>query len=372
MSRLVSLSESEQILFAISDVWRQAIQDHVPKKSRHLITKPTFALNDDMNVWGRWTGGVRRLMEIKTQLVLEHPWYAVVDVVLHETAHQLVELFTPYNCEPPHGDRFKWFCSLLGANPSASGDYPPLDMQVFMDDENENSSPIALRIRKLMALSKSPNENEAKMALMKARELMAKHGMDAMERHVISQDTEHFVSITAGKPIERLTLEYYYLANILKDFYNVNVIWISVPISFNPLTWGHALEVSGTPLNVRIAAYTYVYLVNYVEMAWENLSVSVKRNGGMRRRRDFTVGVYSAFHEALAAQNRRPEMEALVKVEHPELDAYYAKRYPRIRNIRSNVTKVDQNVRQAGEELGRKLRVPHGIENGGNNRKMLE
>ena len=372
MSRLVSFSESEQILLAISDVWQRAVNDHVPKKSWHLVLKPTFALNDDMHEWGRWTGGMRRLMEIKTQLVLDHPWYAVVDVVLHETAHQLVELFAPYCDEPPHGDRFKWFCSLLGANPTASGDYPPLDMQIFTEDESEDASPIALRIRKLMALSKSPNENEAKMALMKARELMAKHNMGYMERPEISKNTENFVSITAGRPIERITLEYYYLANILKDFYNVNVIWISVPTSFNPLTWGHALEVSGKPLDVRIASYTYDFLINYVTMAWENLPPDVRRTGGVRRRRDFAIGVYSAFHETLAAQNRRPEMEALVKVEHPELDAYYAKRYPRIRNIHSNARKVDEDARQAGEELGRKLRIPRGLENGGNGRKMLD
>ena len=152
----------------------------------------------------------------------------------------------------------------------------------------------------------------------------------------------------------------------------MNVIWISVPTSFNPLTWGHALEISGTPLDARIASYTCDFLISYVAMAWENLPFSLRRTGGVRRRRDFAVGVYSAFHDALAAQNRRPEMEALVKVEPPELDAYYAKRYPHVRNIRSNATKVDEDVRQAGEKLGRKLRVPRGIENGGNGRKMLE
>ena len=107
-------------------------------------------------------------------------------------------------------------------------------------------------------------------------------------------------------------------------------------------------------------------------MAWENLSADVRRTGGVRRRRDFSVGVYSAFHETLAAQNRRPEMEALVKVEHPELDAYQAKRYPNIRNIHSNARKVDEDARQAGEKLGRKLRVPRGIENNGNGRKLLD
>ncbi|MBR5837798.1 MAG: hypothetical protein IKZ84_04570, partial [Victivallales bacterium] len=136
MSKLVSQYETQQILLAVGEVWQRAVWDHVPKKSWDQVLRPTFALNDDMKAWGRWTGGSKRLMEIKTQLVLEHPWYAVVDVVLHETAHQLVEIFAPYCDEPPHGDRFKWFCRLIGANPVASGDYPPLDMRVFMEDES--------------------------------------------------------------------------------------------------------------------------------------------------------------------------------------------------------------------------------------------
>ena len=372
MSRLVSQLESEQILLAISNVWQRAIWGHLPRKSWDKVLKPTFALNDDMHAWGRWTGGVRRLMEIKTQLVLEHPWYAVVDVVLHETAHQLVGIFAPYCDETSHGERFKWFCRMLGGNPAASGDYPPLDMQVFTDDESDEASPISLKIHKLLALSKSPNENEAKLALTKARELMAKHGMDYMERPEAAKSSTKFVSITVGRPFEHLTLEYYYLADILKDFYNVTVIWITVPLAFNPLKWGHSLEVSGTPLDVRIASYTYDYLVNYVEMAWANQPENVRRRGGARRRRDFAVGVFSAFHEVLAAQNRRPEMEALVKVEHPDLDAYYAERHPRVRHVRSSVTKVDRRARTAGEELGRNLRIPKGIENNGNDRKLLE
>ena len=371
MSKLVSQYETQQILIALGEVWQRAVWDHVPKKSWDQVLRPTFALNDDMKAWGRWTGGSKRLMEIKTQLVLEHPWYAVVDVVLHETAHQLVEIFAPYCDEPPHGDRFKWFCRLIGANPTASGDYPPLDMRVFMEDGSENESPISLKIRKLLALSKSPNENEAKMALTKARELMAKHDMGHMEQSSVEKKPNGFVTITAGKTLNRVTLEYYYLANILKDFYNVMIIWNTVPTSFIPLRWGKVLEISGTPLDVRIASYACDFLLNYVEMAWANQPPHVRYPDNARRRRDFAIGVYSAFHEALAAQNRRPEMKALVQVGHPDLEAYYAVRYPHIRHTSSNV-KIDQKTMDAGAELGRKLRVPHGLENNGRNSKLLE
>ena len=370
MSRLVPPHECAQIALAISDIWQQAIWSHLPRMAWDQVPKPTFALNDDMHAWGRWTGGAQRLLEIKTELVLKHPWYAVIDVVLHETAHQLVEIFAPYCDEPPHGERFKWFCRLLGANATASGDYPPLDMQVFIDDAKEQESPIALRIRKLLALSNSPNENEAKMAMVKARELMAKHDMEHLEQPNFVKNSNDFVSITLGKPLKHITLDYSYLANILKDFYNVMIIWISVPTSFDPLTWGKALEVSGTPLDVRIASYTYDFLENYVEMAWENQPLLVRRSGGIRLRRDFAIGVYSAFHEVLEAQNRRPEMQALVHVEHPELDSYYNKRYPHVRRSSSNV-KIDKMAMDAGAELGRNLSIPKGLEKEGKGRKML-
>ena len=52
------------------------------------------------------------------------------------------------------------------------------------------------RIAKLLALSESPNEHEAKAALLKARELMATHKLrpedvlDAKEQKVIRKQSE--------------------------------------------------------------------------------------------------------------------------------------------------------------------------------------
>ena len=37
------------------------------------------------------------------------------------------------------------------------------------------------KIRKLLALAESPNENEAKLALLKARQLMAEHKLTERE-----------------------------------------------------------------------------------------------------------------------------------------------------------------------------------------------
>ena len=40
------------------------------------------------------------------------------------------------------------------------------------------------KIAKLLALAESPNENEAKLALLKARKLMAKHKLSEKDIHI--------------------------------------------------------------------------------------------------------------------------------------------------------------------------------------------
>ena len=43
------------------------------------------------------------------------------------------------------------------------------------------------KIAKLLALAESPNENEAKLALLKARKLMAKHKLSEKDIEITSQ-----------------------------------------------------------------------------------------------------------------------------------------------------------------------------------------
>lgn len=50
-----------------------------------------------------------------------------------------------------------------------------------MHNENEHVEKIVQKIQKLLALSNSPNENEAAVALKKARELMLKHHIEQMD-----------------------------------------------------------------------------------------------------------------------------------------------------------------------------------------------
>ena len=54
------------------------------------------------------------------------------------------------------------------------------------------------KIAKLLALAESPNENEAKAALLKARELMAEH--DGIKMRPVMQDARHVAAADTRCP----------------------------------------------------------------------------------------------------------------------------------------------------------------------------
>ncbi len=58
---------------------------------------------------------------LSRNVVLNHSWDAVREILLHEMAHQFAEQVLGASNEPPHGPKFKRACYLLRANPSASG-----------------------------------------------------------------------------------------------------------------------------------------------------------------------------------------------------------------------------------------------------------
>ena len=106
---------------------------------------------------------------LSRNVVLNHSWDAVREILLHEMAHQFAEQVLGASNEPPHGPKFKRGCYLLRANPSASGNYRPLDELIF-DDSTGPEDKIMVRVKKLMALARSKNQHGAEAAMAKAHD----------------------------------------------------------------------------------------------------------------------------------------------------------------------------------------------------------
>jgi hypothetical protein len=289
------------------------------------------------------------------RLFLEHPWYAAVDVLLHETAHQVAQEVLGAHGETDHGETFREACALLGANPAASGTYPTADEAALSDEQREDETGrVMKRVRKLLALAESPNRHEAERAMAKAHQLMARHNLSVIQNDL----PRDFHSVCIGKPGLRHSLDVHVLATLLRDFYFVKVIWIPTYV-LEKRKVGRVLEISGTRSNVQLAHYVHDYVRHYIDREWRACRVrGSSRNG----RRDFALGVLRGFRDVLERQASGPEDQALIRMGDPQLDAYFSSRHPNRRTTsRGRGVRVDPDVVDAGEDAGRRLVIRKGV-----------
>jgi hypothetical protein len=324
---------------------------------RSRMRRPLFSLRDMKRTWGTWTRD-RREISLSRDLVFNHSWDSVREVLLHETAHQLADELLGASRETPHGPAFHRACSLLRANPEASGTCLPLDARASLED-GPGGHRILSRVRKLMALAESPNRHEAEAAMAKAHELMEKNNLDRIRR----EEPRTFSSLFLGRPALRHPREDYALALLLQDFYFVMGIWVPAFV-LEKGKMGRVLEISGTRRNLKVAAYVYDFVRHFVETKW----TAYNRDRGLNRYRktDFSVGILEGFRSKVEQRNRPParggrDGTALAKVRDVQLENYFSYRHPHVSTLYRRGSREDPGVRKDGERVGRNLVIHKGV-----------
>ena len=305
---------------------------------------------------GYWSSAKREIC-LSRRLVYEHPWDAVCDVLRHEMAHQVADELLAARHEKPHGPLFRQACHLLRADPQASGHYP-LQHQQLDAEQPFDGHPIIRRVRKLMALAQSHNQHEAEAAMVKAHGLLAKYNLESLALDA----PRRFVSLFVGSPALRHFREAYALAHLLTDFYFVEGIWVPAYVVAKG-KMGRVLEISGTPSNVKIAAYVHAFLVRFIDSQWPARNHA--RRLGRHRKTDFAMGIAQGFRSRLESfqletrSTRQPG--ALITVDDPQLKAYLNHRYPRLRRFSRSARNPDEALIREGNRLGRRLVIFQGI-----------
>lgn len=346
-----------RIIEGLRSEWAMKCSTLVPNL-RERLKIPVFQIKNMKNL-GLWDQK-NKVMAFSRELVFSGRWDSVREVLHHEIAHQLAMSYPGARKEPPHGETFRKCCTILGADPAASGSFVPLHEKIAAGTENENDT-ILLKVKKLMALAESSNIHEAELAAAKASELITKHNID-----IISRDEERrFVSVFAGRPALRHSGHSYVLAGLLQEFYFVRVISAQVYVVEREKT-GRAFEISGTVENVRIASYVYDYVDYYIEREWDRFK---KRQGHGRNRVAFCRGVVEGFYTKLKKQ-RDKQLQALwekdkkgysiVKGEDTLLESYYQSRYPYTRS-HTHRNRYDIDALNEGMKRGEKLVISKGI-----------
>lgn len=363
---LIQEDLERRILHGLACEWEIALWV-LNQKHKGLMKKPLIGLSDMKSRLGYWSGEKQEIRFSRT-LVLNHPWDAVREVLLHEMAHQFAEqvLGLPGN-ESPHGPEFQEACRILRANPRASGKYNPLDEKLHYEVSNSEDKMLR-RIRKLMTLAKSRNRHEAEAAMAKAHELISKYNVDLL----VHDNNRHFISVFIGKPALRHPREVYHLAHLLLDYYFVEGIWVPAYV-LEKCKMGRVLEISGTAQNVTIAGYIHDFVMNFISSKWNHYNKERKFN--RYRKTDFAVGIIEGFRTKLESQKSQKKLPgdkfALTRIEDPILKEYITYKYPYTASFRRKASHQDVNILNDGIQIGRKLIISRGITEKGNKNKFL-
>lgn len=362
---LIQENLESRILHGLACEWENALW--VLKSShRTRLNRPVFSIRDMKNRWGYWSGEKNEIC-LSRKLVLNHSWDAVREILLHEMAHQFTEQALHTLDEPPHGQTFQKACSLLRANPRASGTYRPLDERNSRNTPNFEDK-ILVRVKKLMSLAQSHNRHEAEAAMAKAHELIAKYNVDLLAR----DDNRHFVSVFLGSPALRHFREDYYLSNLLQEYYFVYGIWVPAYV-IKKGKMGRVLEISGTVHNIKIAGYIHDYIKHFIDTRWNEYN---KEKGFNRyRKTDFAVGIIEGFRSKLKLQEKNKknvmDQHGLVKVRDPLLKKHFDYRYPNTTSVGGKALRNNRHVLKDGINIGKNLIIHKGISKKGTSGKLL-
>jgi len=362
---LIQEELERRILHGLACEWEMALWILSPSQ-RGLMRRPLFRLRDFKSKWGYWSGE-RREICLSRNLVLNHTWDTVREVLLHEMAHQFAEEVLGRNNEPPHGPKFQRACYLLRANPKASKNYVPMDERISRDF-SVSEDRIMLRVKKLMALAQSQNRHEAEAAMAKSYELIGKYNLDILAR----DENRNFISVFVGRSALRHFREHYYLARLLQDFYFVQGLWVPAYV-LEKGKMGNVLEITGTIQNIKLANYIYDFIQHFIDSQWHAYDKDNKLSRS--RKTDFSVGILEGFRSKLESQRKQRKKDndtlALIKIEDPLLLKHMAYKYPHTSTVRRRVASRDEQAVQDGIRIGKGLVISKGIEEKGKSRRHL-
>lgn len=305
------------------------------------LKPPLIRLGEGREQLGLWEGRSRRLT-IALHHLQEYPWLEVMETLRHEMAHQYAQEVLKVAAEAPHGAAFRQACQRLRCSPRAT----------YQEGEERPEDERVLRVlKKVLSLASSPNENEAQAAVNKARRLLLQYNLD-----IVELDRERGFACRSVGPVKaRHTSHEMWLPMLLHEYFFVEVLWAP---TYQPQLdrEGSVLQLYGTPANLDMAEYVYVFLSGLLEQLW----VAYKERQGLRgerQRQSYYVGVLQGVYGALRDQEARIHAsQALVWKGDPRLQEYYRYLNPRVR-VRRGGGVAATPAYQDGMEEGRRVRI---------------
>lgn len=210
---------------------------------------------------------------------------------------------------------------------------------------------ILSKIKKLLALSGSPNEHEARLAAERANELLLRHNLSMQDVESKSEE-DGYIKYGIERP-SRLMIEETVILMILQRHYFVRV----VTTVRNGKTLVYLL---GSKTNVEVATYVHSYLLAKMKECW--LTYKKENAKEERSRKPWAFGFKEGLDAQLDAQKKKVEQSmALVLKEDKALVQFSRKEFPNTRTSSVRTGARDSMAQAAGFEAGKRMKINRGV-----------
>lgn len=214
------------------------------------------------------------------------------------------------------------------------------------------------RIKKCLALSKSPNEHEAAAALRQAQKLMQAHGIteeDVDGSTVISDFVDHDdYNYARRKPLIVLAV-----VKLMREAFAVESVWEKSP------SGKHRIRYFGEQAGVMLACHAHTVVYRAAGAAWRRYLRERPHLKGVRNARaSFVLGWCETVAEKVAKIS--PDPKVVERIARKKLE-HYGK--GRLTNATSGTKTYYVNVHGDGAERGKDFDINRPV---GTDRKYLE
>jgi hypothetical protein len=363
---------------ALLQAWARQLQDEFGQICFQYsldLVHPVIEIIDTTEILGRWQRLIRTI-GISRQVVVDHGWDATINVLKHEMAHQVCD--EVFGCNgSPHDDRFRRACVMLGLPEEFSR--ARLDPGCFQASAavavhgNGRRGKLIERVRKVLALSQSANEHEARLALETAVRIMNRHELERAEiENPFNEATYRFIPLAR----QRVHLYQRLIASLLSRHFNVRLIHSRIYDPEVDVVY-RSFEIFGRRDSVEIAEYCYHFLENRLASLW---NAHRKGLSGLARglKNSYCCGVLQGFEQNLSRHRQEEKVAGVGKgggrhlavvqshlvAGDREVEALVARMYPRLRKQGGRKPRVNPALFAQGIDAGREITLRTGIREG--------
>lgn len=322
------------------------------------LQAPNIIISKVSSYYGQWCSQTRTI-SLSCSLLLECTWSHVLQILKHEMAHQYVDELM--GLDDNHGVFFKKACGLLRVEKWAQRACFSVKDSLFKISEEQEalSESKELRIvRKLLRLGASTNKHEAFLALQKAAEIAKKYQIQDWDL----KEENNFVSLIIKTKRKKIHGYEVLVGNILIEHFLVKVIYSSL---FNKETMCEekTVEIFGSPQNVKMAEYVYIFLLKKIQSLWKEHQVFTGKKG-IKLKNQFLFGVLGGLQEQLEQERKKTlkdekkdsKSKDLCLYDQRLLD-YVSYKYPKVHQSRSSSSVLKSKEYYQGFEEGGKIKI---------------